>query len=77
MTPTLHSRLSSAELCRANGWMRGTVLEGNEGYGAERIQITAVGDQSILAVKVEAKPGHLSAEGSWCLSCRDWREVRP
>ena len=68
--PTLHSRHSSADLCRLNGWSPGTVLEGDEGYGPERIVLTAVGEQHILARAVAG-----GMEGHFTLECRDWREV--
>lgn len=75
MIPTLNSRMSSAELCRANGWGIGTILEGDEGWGPERIRITAIGERAILAVRVDDKPGHLRMEGSWALVFRDWKQV--
>ena len=77
MTTTLNSKLSSAELCRSNGWGRGTILVGDEGRGPEQITITAVGYDEILAVE-HADPGsHFYGEGPWCLHNRDWRETRP
>lgn len=77
MSATLNSTLSSADLCRANGWAAGTILEGDEGYGPERIRITAIGENEILAVRADDKPGHFRGENSWCLRCREWREVKP
>lgn len=72
--------MSSADLCRANGWKAGTILEGTEsGPGwshTTRIQIIALGEDDILAKCIweDGKPerGH---EGLWTLECRDWREV--
>lgn len=81
MTPTLGSHLSSAELCRRNGWGPGTVLESiDRGLGV-RIRITAVGDVAVLAVH------HLTLCGAewlgdtgfeeeiWQLSHRAWKAV--
>jgi len=76
--PTLNNGREPADLCRVNGWGVGTVLEGDEGYGACRIVITAVGEKSILAREVVCC-GHekhaSSREGSWVLSCREWRRI--
>lgn len=73
----MSKRFSSAELCRKNGWKRGTVLEGTEsGDGwsnTTRIRITAVGDEEVLAVELR-KGG---CEGPWTLGYRDWHEVAP
>jgi hypothetical protein len=68
---------TEAETCRLNGWTVGTVLVGDEGYGPEKIMITAIGEESILAKRVEdrhgvAMDGH---EGVWTLRCRDWKVV--
>lgn len=76
MMPTLKSALSSAEICRRNGWEAGTRLVGDEGYGPTVIEITAVGAESILAKELshngEPAGGH---ENVWLLDCRDWKEV--
>jgi hypothetical protein len=73
---TKGSRLSDAALCRKYGWKRGTKLVGDEGYGPTVIQITAVGDDSILA-KILSHNGHPSdeREGSWTLHNRNWRRA--
>jgi hypothetical protein len=68
---TLRSEMESADLCRANGWGPGTILEGDEGRGPERIRITAVGEQVILATGL----GKHDREGHWTLKMRDWRKV--
>ena len=62
---------SAADWCRLNGWGVGTILEGDEGRGPERIVITAVGDESILAKLVDGRDG----DRSWVLWCRDWKRV--
>lgn len=73
MEQTLGSRLSPAELCRRNGWAAGTRLVGDEGYGPCTIEITAVGQHSILARCVD--PHGSQYEQMWVLDCRDWKKV--
>lgn len=68
--PTLNSKLSSAELCRRNGWTIGTRLVGDEGYGPDMITITAIGERHILARSDYQLMNH---ETIWTLHCRDWR----
>lgn len=65
---------SDADTCRRNGWMAGTLLVGDEGYGPTVIEITAVGERLILA-KTISHDGKLkdSDEGIWTLTCRDWK----
>jgi len=65
---------NSAELCRGQGWGPGTRIVGDEGYGPCVIEITAVGEWSILAKCVD--PHREEREGSWTLAHRDWREIR-
>ena len=75
--------MTPAETCRANGWQVGDVLEGDEGHGPERIKITAIGEESILARAVLSDEPRfareamcsLAREGVWNLSFRDWRKV--
>jgi hypothetical protein len=62
---------SAADWCRLNGWGVGTILEGDEGRGPERIVITAIGEDSILAKRI----GGLDGDRSWVLWCRDWKRV--
>jgi hypothetical protein len=70
---TLDSRLSSAELCRANGWGPGTRLVGDEGYGPTVIEITAIGSDDILAKMIShnGEPCN-GVENKWGLEHRDW-----
>ena len=77
MTPTLNCR-NSADVCRANGWRPGTVLEGDEGHGPTVIVVTAVGEQRLLAraVSHDGEPVD-GSEMAWTLHCREWREVTP
>lgn len=65
-----------ADICRENGWEPGTRLVGDEGRGQTVIEITAIGEQHILAkiISHAGKPGS-DREGLWSLSCRDWEEI--
>ena len=71
--------MNEADTCRANGWGVGTVLEGDEGYGPTRIQLTAIGESRILAkcVSHNGEPTPQHGETSWVLWCRDWKEITP
>ena len=75
LQPTLGHRGPTAVLCRMNGWGPGTRLVGDEGAGPEVIELTAVGRECVLAVSVarNGKPVRNYSEGTWSLSCRDWR----
>lgn len=64
--------MTDAQICSRMGWIVGDILEGDEGYGPERIQITAIGEESILAKEVYPEK---STEALWSLDCRDWRKV--
>jgi hypothetical protein len=74
MISTLNSKLSSVELCKANGWKVGTRLGGTEYYPTGSsycvIQITAIGEQAILAKCLT----HKTDESTWILQLRDWKE---
>lgn len=75
---TLYDRRPVAVICRERGWTAGTRIVGDEGYGPTVLQITAVGEKSILAKVVThggVVPEWAGREGEWCLSMRDWREV--
>lgn len=69
--------INSAELCRKNGWGVGTRLIGDEGYGPTVIELTAIGEDSLLA-KTISHNGEIEEyprEGSWSLQNRDWKRV--
>ena len=72
---TLNNMRPPAEICRENGWKAGTMLVGDEGIGPTVIEITAVGEERVLAkiISHNGKPSNIG-EGSWALWCRDWRE---
>lgn len=72
---TLHNpRHSSAQLCKLNGWMVGDLLCGDEGYGATVIQLTAIGDDYIMARSIShnGSPSGCGYEGGWTLHEREW-----
>lgn len=76
MGATLNDMREPADICRENGWSNGTRLVGDEGYGPTVIEITAVGERSILA-KTVSHNGQTSSVGEclWSLWCRDWHVV--
>lgn len=59
-----------------NGWGIGDILEGDEGYGPQRIVITGIGEERFLCRWDRHMNGEWSDEsGSTTLSCREWRKV--
>ena len=69
---------SDADIARANGWTPGTQLVGDEGYGPTIIEITAIGEQHVLAKAISHNgkpPQNGPHEGMWTFSCRDWKRV--
>lgn len=66
---------TDAETCRMNGWGVGAVLVGDEGLGPEKITITAIGNASILARRIENYRGEQvdSSECTWTLVFREWK----
>ena len=68
---------SDADICRRKGWTTGTRLVGDEGYGPTVIEVTAIGENSIFAKEIShnGKPSEYPHEGTWTLSCRDWKKV--
>ena len=74
---TLRDRRAPAIVCRERGWGPGTRIAGDEGYGETVIEITAVGEQRIMARMISHK-GEISrwaSENMWVLDGRDWRQV--
>lgn len=65
---TLGDTRAAAVICRERGWGPGTRLVGDEGRGPHVIEITAVGEEQILAKNLTMQTG----EGLRDLSCRDW-----
>ncbi len=69
--------MNSAQMCRERGWTPGTRLVGDEGYGPTVIEITAMGEECILAKAISHNGQPLAGvEESWVLWRRDWREVQ-
>jgi len=70
--------INSVETCRANGWGAGTRLVGDEGFGPTIIEITAIGERTVLAKTIThngEEPKFWSRESSWDLSGRNWKLV--
>ena len=65
---------STADFCRRMGWKVGTVVAGNEGYGTTAIEITAIGEEKILA-KVVHEDESQSPEHTWTHVCRHWKQI--
>lgn len=68
--------MSAASRCRVHGWVVGTRLVGDEGYGTSVIELTAIGEARVLA-KTISSPSGPAPENMWTLDGRDWSEVRP
>lgn len=68
-------KVSDAEKCRQNGWIVGTRLVGDEGYGPTVIELTAIGRNSIMAITIShnGEPEQYQQERPWTLCCRDWK----
>jgi len=62
---------TDADTCRINGWVVGDRLEGDEGFGPDVIEITAIGEKLILAKCITRSEGEMT----WTLTCRDWKKV--
>lgn len=67
---------NQADACRARGWLPGTRLVGDEGYGATVIEITALGRSSVTAVTISHNGvARYGPESNWTLAYRDWQKV--
>jgi hypothetical protein len=73
-TCTLNHGLTEAQMVSRRGWKVGDVVEGDEGYGVERLRITGVGERMLIGRRDDHKS---DCEGPWTLSCRCWRKVTP
>ena len=65
---------TSAQICRANGWTVGDVLEGEDEVSRDRIRITAIGEEHVLARWLYADLPK-SSERLISLDFREWRKV--
>lgn len=64
------------ETLELNGWGVGDILEGDEGYGPQRILITAIGEERFLCKWDRRANGEYDEEsGSTTLRFREWRKV--
>ena len=74
MNPNMLPAESDADFCRRMGFIPGTRLAGDEGYGVTIIQLTAIGERCILAKEI-SHAGKTSDgdERTWTLSFRDWK----
>ena len=69
--------MTDADICRENGWVAGTRLVGDEGYGPTVIEITAIGERAILAkaISFSGVKAKYDTEFTWSLNYRDWKLV--
>ena len=65
---------TSADICRANGWNVGDILEGENEVSRDRIRITAIGEAHVLARWLYADWPE-SSERLISLDFREWRKV--
>jgi len=67
---------TEAETIQLNGWVVGDILEGDEGYGPERIWITCVGEDHFFCRWDRKCDGQFGRESrNTTLSCREWKKV--
>lgn len=69
--------MNEAQKLRELGCGVGDILEGDEGYGPDRILITAIGTQQFLCIWDYKCKGDFSGResGNTTLSCRGWKKV--
>ena len=65
---------TSTDICRAQGWTVGDILEGQDKVSTDRIRITAIGEAHILARWQSADLSE-SAERLIGLDFREWHKV--
>jgi len=64
--------MNTADTCRTNGWLVGTVLEGTNAQGeTHRIRITEIKDYSVSAIDEKGQ------EAAWTLTGRKWTALPP
>ena len=70
---TLNNCKNAADICRERGWVVGTYLIGDGGFGPKVIKITAVGERAILAKSISENGKESEVhEGIFHLTYRDW-----
>lgn len=67
--------MTSAELCRANGWKVGDVIEAEWILGPQRMLLTAIGEELVLGRLCNSIDPALSCESAWMLGALDWHKV--
>ena len=68
------THLTSTDICRAQGWTVGDILEREDEFGREWIRITAIGEQNVL-VRWQYADMPESSERLMSLDFREWRKV--
>lgn len=64
------------ETLMLNNWKVGDILEGDEGYGPDRILITALGHERFLCKwDYKCKGEYAEESGNTTLYHRDWKKV--
>lgn len=68
--------MTTIELVQSNNWQVGDRLVGDEGLGPTVIQITAIGEENILARRISQRGKPINGpECTWSLECREWTKV--
>jgi hypothetical protein len=83
--PAVRFSTSDADLARKEGWTVGTILDGEDENGTDRIVITAIGETKVLAKltasKLKTERTWVNAnrtqgmERMWTFGFRTWRKV--
>jgi hypothetical protein len=77
LNPRVSAPTTSADLCRANGWVVGDKIERRRSVVAGgyrlRVRLTAIGEDGVLGRLVDA--GFPSQEHQWDLIGEEWRRV--
>jgi hypothetical protein len=64
------------ETLELNAWGVGDTLEGDEGYGPQRLLITAIGEEAFLCKwDYECNGVYAEESGRTTLAFRDWKKV--
>ena len=64
------------ETLELNGWGIGDILQGDEGYGPDRILITAIGEERFLCKwDYKCKGIYAKESGITTLSYRTWEKI--
>lgn len=67
---------TEVETLRLNGWGIGDILEGDEGYGPDRIEITHIGEKRFgCRWDYKCNGDYGEEKFNTTLACREWRKV--